>query len=627
VLEFCLPKLSGNAPGRLQCLDVGVGTAKAWEDLLTHDSVRRACIDFHGCDLSPGNLEVCKSKTSIPFAVDGLKEVNMIEYPWPYTTGQFDVVVCVGCFAHLKRNPEMLQEFARITKTGGYILLGHRNDTYPSFQQVDQKLLREGVYQLINATPYRPLYFKLPEDHEDAKVEFTIHTLQRLEKNVATVDIFNTTGSTKAARRAAMDEGALIAESETLIVITTAQWSRMHFLQGILPRTLYSGVSDRIVFFDMPGMPFDDRVKELAALLEAPGSTPKVFAITDAAMECLTAAAEIAKGGKEIVGAHFLTFQLATNKLAGRKLVRRCDGVKCSGVLSSDDFLPEVGAASFFKPLADNGSAGVFKFSGKDTANPLKGTKNRLVELGTMVRDIAKNYEELAPYMKPELVGIVEEYVDPNERVGIINVDGFIHEGKVYHYCLSDNVYLRDEPETFDYIVAPSQLVKPRSPEADKLWKLYDDAIGDLARRGCNNQFVNIEAFLYRDGRVEVQEINGRTFAPLVILLSRVYGAQNCMFAASLDLLWKKCPACAADLPLADPGKTIGVCTFVDHIEGGTGVFDSSFGDMVYYSPGKSGKAYCYGVGTEEPASLVSKCRAFHADLKARMGRKRSLAD
>jgi len=213
VLEYCLPKLTANALGPLQFLDVGVGTAKAWEDLLTHESVRRECIDFHGCDLSPGNLEVCKSKTSIPFTADGLKEVNMIEYPWPYTTGHFDVVVCVGCFVHLKQNPEMLQEFARITKAGGYILLGHRNDTYPSFQQVDEKLLREDAYQLIDATPYRPLYFKLPEDHEDAKVEFTIHTLQRLEANVAS----------PACR--------------SLVVLTSNTWTQTYFLKLILPNS------------------------------------------------------------------------------------------------------------------------------------------------------------------------------------------------------------------------------------------------------------------------------------------------------------------------------------------------------------------------------------------------------
>jgi len=591
VLEFCLPKLDANATEPLQFLDVGCGTAKAWEDLLTHESARLARINFHGCDLSPGNLEICKGKTSIPFATNGLKEVNLIEYPWPYATGQFDVVVCVGCFIHLKQNPEMLHEFARITKTGGFILFGHRNDTYPSFQQVDEKLLRE-TYRLIDATPYRQLYVNLPRDHEDAKVKFTIHTLQRLEK---------------------------IAASPTncsLIVLTTNSWTQTYFRKLILPNSRCSDLSN-IKFFDAQSEPLEKLLPELVALLETMRE-PRCFAITDAAMELLSCAREQLRGKVELTGAHLLSFQLATNKLACRRLVSGCGGIKFEAVLSGMSILPDIALANFFKPLAGVASKGIMKFNaGTQTPNPLQGTKNTMAEFDVVLK-LSKACNEITPYMCEDIVGLVEEYVDPSERLCVINVDGFVSCGKIYHYVLGENIYKLDSPEVFDYIVVPSQTVKSGSEQAQRCWELYDKVVGDLIRRGLDNQFVNYEGFIFPDGRVEVMEINCRTFANAIPLFSKVYGKSNCMYAAAIDLLSCKLPAFSSELPLPDSDK-IGVCVYGESVDG-AGVFaESESGDISYYCPKPGAQSFLYGSGENiDMIALVSKCREFHATLSSK---------
>jgi len=359
---------------------------------------------------------------------------------------------------------------------------------------------------------------------------------------------------------------------------------------------------------------------ELVELLKTTRE-PRCFAITDVAMELLSCAREGLRGEVELTGAHFLSFQLATNKLACRRLVRGCGGIKYEAVLSGMSVLPDIAPINFFKPVAGVASKGIMKYnSGAQALNPLQGTKNTMAD-SDVVLELSKACDEIMPYMSDDVVGIVEEYVDPNNRLCIINVDGFVHCGKIYHYALSENIYKADSPEEFENIVIPSQTVKSGSEQAHRCWELYDKVIGDMVRRGLDNQFVNYEGFIFSDGRVEIMEVNCRTFANAVPLFSKVYGKGKCMWAAAIDLLSHKLPAFSSELPLSDPDK-IGVCVYGECVDGAGVCSEYKTGDIFYYCPKPGTQSFLYAVGDNlDMTALVSKCREFNTILKHRFGK------
>ena len=149
-------------------------------------------------------------------------------------------------------------------------------------------------------------------------------------------------------------------------------------------------------------------------------AAPLVFACTDVAMDLYSAVIEhhlqynggagAMKGTVErMTGAHFLSSFLATNKLACRKLVKGCDGVKSKGVLNDMQTLPLLGedVTGFFKPLAGCGSEGVFKCEANDTsiANPLTSSTNPMGD-NKIVSGLASRYDELKPYLDTRMVGL-----------------------------------------------------------------------------------------------------------------------------------------------------------------------------------------------------------------------------
>merc|ERR1719359_2262584 len=98
-------------------------------------------------------------------------------------------------------------------------------------------------------------------------------------------------------------------------------------------------------------------------------------------------------------------------------------------------------------------------------------------------------------------------------------------------------------------------------------WALFDSMVGSLVERGLDNQFLDLETFVLPDGRVEAVELNCRTDCNPIPLFGRVFGAENCMFSAALDLLAGRRPRCADVTP--DSQGRIGVVVYYDkEIEG-----------------------------------------------------------
>merc|ERR1712228_1005333 len=66
---------------------------------------------------------------------------DMTQTPWPFENDKYDLSVCNGVLIYVKDNGECLDEFIRVTKSGGYCLLMLRGDALSEFSSK--------IYQLI----------------------------------------------------------------------------------------------------------------------------------------------------------------------------------------------------------------------------------------------------------------------------------------------------------------------------------------------------------------------------------------------------------------------------------------------------------------------------------------------
>jgi hypothetical protein len=320
-----------------------------------------------------------------------------------------------------------------------------------------------------------------------------------------------------------------------------------------------------------------------------------------------------------LAGASFVSFWLATNKLSTRKAIAGGDGLKSEGVYSDMESLPDLGVDGFFKPVDGCGSKGVFYCkTGDIIANPLKGCTNKCSS-NSIVHELASAYEVTHPYLDTKLVGLVEEFVAPEGR-HVIAFDGFVHNGRIHHYCICDNVYLEDDPEEFDRMVVPSQVAPEGSPAAIAGWKLFDEIVGDLVSKGLDNQFVDLETFLLPDGRVVMMELNCRTDCNPSPLFGRVYGPENDCFSTAVDLLSREAPLETLTKPNCKPdnqGRT-GICLYRPEAKGAPEFEASEDGRCFFYNaPGYW--SHVFVVGVEGEMALREMAISFYEKMLAQV--------
>lgn len=403
-------------------------------------------------------------------------------------------------------------------------------------------------------------------------------------------------------------------QNKQIIIITTDHWLKSWFTETLFPGSKYASLLSTAIFCDISTGTWDEHFERLMALLRTHKERSVCFACTDSAMNVYAACVEALKDETPAItltGGHFLSFFLATNKLASVQRIAACQ-VPVAAVHADMKTLPDLGIKNFFKPLAECGSKGVFGFeAGQTPVNPLFGTSNRSVE-SPIQRRMALKYDELQPYLNDNLVGLVVKYVSPAARKAVVSIDGFVHDGKAYHYCISDNIYKADAPEEFDSLVTPSSRLSAADEQA--CWTLYDKCATDFIARGLDNQFFDVEAFLLHDGSLVVMEINCRTFSNQLPLFTALYG-DNDMFSAALDLLQGELPSFHATSPQNAGGK-VGVCAYLDVVPNGPEMFKSESGDAWYYSAGNGYLAHVYAVGTDEAATRA-RCDSFYAEVHA----------
>jgi len=420
-----------------------------------------------------------------------------------------------------------------------------------------------------------------------------------------------------------------------LIIITTSSWTREWFEKMVIPYSRYSHKT--FIYFDIGVGTFEQNFEELCELLLLQATKCQkvgLFATSDNGMEIYSAVVDELKEtnpkiGQKLKGSHLENFMVATNKLACRSLISACSTLKFSSVTSTMETLPNVASVNFFKPLAGVASKGVFRYEENEIIkNPLEGTINEQA-MNPILTRLCQKYDSLKPFLEDKVVGLVEEYVSVDDRKGTYSVDGYVYNKKIYFYGISENIYFEDRPEVFDCLVTPAQNINKTDRLA--MYNLYMDVAQNMVNRGLDNQFLDVEMFLFKNGRAEVMEVNCRVFSNQIPVQTRCYGREHDTFALAFDLLLldeqpKSCDILEKQEPhIGVKPQEIGVCVYrngIPEIPRGK-VISSENGRKFYYhpisAPDSSAHIYVLDANYSTPWTQVrDECDKFHAELKSK---------
>jgi predicted TPR repeat methyltransferase len=114
--------LRAKAPAGSVILDAGCGTG------LTGVALRAAGFTgpIDGVDLSPPSL----SEADKHGVYRALTAMNLQTPPLPIPENTYDAVICVGVMTYIPDCEGVLREFARVAKSGGWILITQRDDLF-----------------------------------------------------------------------------------------------------------------------------------------------------------------------------------------------------------------------------------------------------------------------------------------------------------------------------------------------------------------------------------------------------------------------------------------------------------------------------------------------------------------
>ena len=143
--------LKNYVPTDSRVLDAACGSGLTGSAMKTLGYTR-----IDGIDISPRLLEIAE-RTG---AYQQLGRVDMQQFPFPFSDGQYDAVMFIGALTYFETN-EVLRELCRIVRSGGHVVFSQRDDIMRdrSYGTQLDALEREGVWQRVFGTepmPYLP---------------------------------------------------------------------------------------------------------------------------------------------------------------------------------------------------------------------------------------------------------------------------------------------------------------------------------------------------------------------------------------------------------------------------------------------------------------------------------------
>mmetsp|Transcript_27188 Transcript_27188/g.42506 ORF Transcript_27188/g.42506 Transcript_27188/m.42506 type:complete len:281 (+) Transcript_27188:825-1667(+) len=137
----------GRVSTKATILDAGCGTGLLAQMLLEATGGRKGQI--HGFDLSKGMLERAKESGNY----DSLRQQSVTE-KWPFDSNSMDVIMCNGVLVYVTDNT-CLEEFRRVAKVGGHIVLMVREDNIDFWQPKMDEMESQASWRLVERSEPR----------------------------------------------------------------------------------------------------------------------------------------------------------------------------------------------------------------------------------------------------------------------------------------------------------------------------------------------------------------------------------------------------------------------------------------------------------------------------------------
>ena len=176
-----------------------------------------------------------------------------------------------------------------------------------------------------------------------------------------------------------------------------------------------------------------------------------------------------------------------------------------------EDALQKVGTPAFFKPTSCSGSRGISSIT---NIQQLKEFAQSYVSSDVFtIEDVdakfmnpfyAKNIDMQKYPFASKPTAILEKHMG---KAAQINADGYVFDGKIFHWSISDNLFSQSMPLYSFGAINPTTLLESTQKN---IWNVFDAVVGKMIDFGYNNEFVNLEVFLLDSGEVKLLEVNPR---------------------------------------------------------------------------------------------------------------------
>lgn len=166
----------------ISILDVGCGTGLLGEYLLKHcgdeDSRGTAELVIDGMDVTKEMLDVLQRERSPMY--NDIYQHDIENTPWPCASKTYDISVCNGVLVYVQDGGRCLDEFARVTKSGGHCLLMLRQDSLDEFSTKIYKMMTDGIWRLADITETRFNFQAEIQEKRENYVPYNHHIFQVL---------------------------------------------------------------------------------------------------------------------------------------------------------------------------------------------------------------------------------------------------------------------------------------------------------------------------------------------------------------------------------------------------------------------------------------------------------------
>ena len=139
-------------------LDIGCGTGLLARQLRTKYSTA----NFTGFDLCPKMLSVAEERG----LYKSLRAHSCTATPWPYASGSFHLLVCNGVLRYTTSGGQgIMEEMVRVSQTDAYVIFHVPNVSWPAYKVTADKMVKEGLWRLVEASGPFLNFATLSEDH------------------------------------------------------------------------------------------------------------------------------------------------------------------------------------------------------------------------------------------------------------------------------------------------------------------------------------------------------------------------------------------------------------------------------------------------------------------------------